>query len=138
MEKYLPAISSLVKKKQSILISIILEKIYTWSDLEDLVTNGSFDYFFTPPVITDKTKLKNTDHLQDTIAILEKVAPDDFTANTIKDALWDFATDKGRGEGLWPLRYALTGQDKSPDPFIVAEILGQAETIARLKKVTDL
>ncbi len=137
IEKYLPAISSLQKDKQSILISIILEKIYTWSDLENLVKNGGFDYFFTPPIITDKTKLKNTAHLQDTIAILEKVAPDDFTSTTVKNALWDFATAKGRGEVLWPMRYALTGQDKSPDPFIVAEILGQTETIARLKKVAS-
>jgi hypothetical protein len=30
------------------------------------------------------------------------------------------------------MRYALSGKDKSPDPFIIAEILGKEETIKRL------
>lgn len=41
------------------------------------------------------------------------------------------------GEVLWPLRVALTGQEKSPTPFEVADILGQAETIKRIKKAIE-
>jgi hypothetical protein len=54
------------------------------------------------------------------------------SATTLKDALWDYATEKGRGAVLWPLRYALTGLERSPDPFAVASILGKAETLARI------
>ena len=39
-----------------------------------------------------------------------------------------------RGEVLHPLRFALSGIDKSPDPFTIAEILGKNETISRLQK----
>ena len=39
-----------------------------------------------------------------------------------------------RGELLHPVRYALSGLDKSPDPFTVAEILGKNETLSRLQK----
>ncbi|MEX0910251.1 MAG: glutamate--tRNA ligase [Candidatus Paceibacterota bacterium] len=138
IKKHLPNITTLTPNQQTSLVNIILEKIYTWSDLTDLVAAGNFDYFFTPPVITDKTKLKTRDYLEDTIKILEDLDPNNFTAPEIKTALWDFATAKGRGNVLWPLRYALTGQDKSPDPFVVAEILGQTETITRLKTANSL
>jgi glutamyl/glutaminyl-tRNA synthetase len=43
------------------------------------------------------------------------------------------AEEIGKGNVLWPMRYALSGKDKSPDPFILADILGKEETIKRLK-----
>jgi glutamyl/glutaminyl-tRNA synthetase len=33
---------------------------------------------------------------------------------------------------LWPLRVALTGQDKSPDPFTSAYALGREESLKRI------
>ena len=41
---------------------------------------------------------------------------------------------ENRGELLHPIRYALSGLDKSPDPFIIADILGKNETLSRLQK----
>ena len=38
----------------------------------------------------------------------------------------------GRGAMLWPLRYALSGQDRSPDPFTLVSILGKDEAISRI------
>ena len=43
------------------------------------------------------------------------------------------AEEKGKGNILWPMRFALSGKDKSPDPFVIAEILGKEETVKRLK-----
>jgi glutamyl/glutaminyl-tRNA synthetase len=56
----------------------------------------------------------------------------DFSKESIKATLWPLAEEKGKGNVLWPMRYALSGKDKSPDPFIIAEILGKEETIKRL------
>ena len=39
---------------------------------------------------------------------------------------------RGKGNVLWPMRVALTGMDKSPDPFAVAGVLGKKKTIQRL------
>lgn len=39
----------------------------------------------------------------------------------------------GRGDALWPMRVALTGQANSPGPFEVAAVLGQKETLRRLQ-----
>ncbi|MDP2652165.1 MAG: glutamate--tRNA ligase family protein [bacterium] len=40
----------------------------------------------------------------------------------------------GRGAVLWPLRYALSGADRSPDPFTLISILGGEESISRVQK----
>jgi glutamyl-tRNA synthetase len=56
----------------------------------------------------------------------------DFTASTVKAAIWPYAEKIGKGNVLWPLRYSLSGKEKSPDPFIMAGILGKAETLRRL------
>lgn len=55
-----------------------------------------------------------------------------FTVENIKDAIWTYAEEKGRGNVLWPLRVALTGQEKSPDPFVSAYILGMEESLRRI------
>jgi hypothetical protein len=43
-------------------------------------------------------------------------------------------TLESRGELLHPIRYALSGRDKSPDPFVIASIIGKNETLSRLQK----
>ncbi|HLC95361.1 MAG TPA: glutamate--tRNA ligase family protein, partial [Patescibacteria group bacterium] len=43
------------------------------------------------------------------------------------------AGDK-KGDFLWPLRFALTGADRSPSPFDVAWVLGKEESLKRLKQ----
>lgn len=40
----------------------------------------------------------------------------------------------GRGAVLWPLRYALSGQERSPDPFTLISILDPREAISRLRR----
>ena len=52
----------------------------------------------------------------------------------IKAAVWDYAEREGRGAVLWPLRYTLTGKERSPDPFAVSAILGQKESIDRINR----
>lgn len=48
------------------------------------------------------------------------------------------ANGLNNGDVLWPLRVALTGQEKSPTPFEVAEILGKEKTLERIKKAISL
>lgn len=60
----------------------------------------------------------------------------DWSKESLERSLISFIKDQGltNGEVLWPLRVALTGQEKSPTPFEVAEILGQEKTIARINE----
>ena len=71
--------------------------------------------------------------MEEILNLLEKIQDNNFNSVLIKDAVWNFATEKGRGNVLLPMRYALSGIDKSPDPFILASLLGKKETISRIE-----
>lgn len=62
----------------------------------------------------------------------------DFTAPAIEQTCRDLAAEIAGGKLgkiMMPLRAALTGRDKSPPLFHAAEILGKAETVARIRAV---
>lgn len=54
----------------------------------------------------------------------------------IKKALEDaqMAANLNPGDVFWPVRVALTGQESTPPPEMVAEVLGKEETITRLEQ----
>jgi len=49
-----------------------------------------------------------------------------------------YATKAGKGNVLWPIRYALTGAEASPDPFTILKILGKEKSLERLKTAIDI
>ena len=77
--------------------------------------------------------LENTKkHLEEIVKLLNGLDESEFHADKIKETIWNYAEKEGRGNVLWPMRVALTGLDKSPDPFAVAGVLGKEKTIKRL------
>ncbi|MCR4279559.1 MAG: glutamate--tRNA ligase family protein, partial [Candidatus Zambryskibacteria bacterium] len=48
--------------------------------------------------------------------------------------LMEYAERVGKGNVLWPVRYALTGAEASPDPFTMLEFLGKEKSLTRLEK----
>lgn len=113
---------------------IILERVSNYDELREAEEASELKFWFEAPT-PDKKLLKTTEHLPKLAELLEKVNESDWTTENIKNAVWDFATETGRGETLWPMRVALTGLPKSPDPFLIAEKLGKKETINRLAKI---
>lgn len=78
-----------------------------------------------------------SNHLISVHELLSNVPDEGFTAAQLKDILWPYATAQGRGEVLWPLRVALSGMEKSPDPFTIAALLGKGETLARIARAAQ-
>lgn len=124
------------------LVPLIAERITKFGDIKNMVESGELDFFYKKPKY-DKEKLiyktvslgKILENLKEAHAILEKISEEDFTVENIKKVLMDLASRKeSRGEILHPIRYALSGLDKSPDPFVIADILGKNETLERIKK----
>ena len=124
------------------LVYIILERISKWSDVKKLAEIGELDFFFKPPEY-EKSKLvyknsspeKIANNLKLAIKVLENLNEKNFTPEIIKNSLMQIADNlDSRGELLHPIRYALSGKDKSPDPFIIASIIGKNETLSRLQK----
>jgi hypothetical protein len=60
------------------------------------------------------------------------------TAEEVKNTIWQLAENEGRANVLWPTRYALSGKEKSPDPFKLVSILGKTESINRLLESINL
>ncbi|MBI3305671.1 glutamate--tRNA ligase [Candidatus Nomurabacteria bacterium] len=124
------------------LVPIIFDRISKWADVKEMAEKEELDFFFKPPAI-DKAKLiykktapeKITKNLHLAIQALENISENNFTAEDIKNSLMTIADSlENRGELLHPVRYALSGADKSPDPFLIAATIGKNETLSRLKK----
>lgn len=64
--------------------------------------------------------------------VIEKIKEKDFTLENLQNKLLEAAGDD-RGSLLWPLRLALTGEQKSPSPFECAWILEKEETLKRIE-----
>jgi glutamyl/glutaminyl-tRNA synthetase len=92
-----------------------------------------FDTTVEPTLDTSKISWKETP-LAETIAHLEK----SLTLLSDKEALMSYAESAGKGNVLWPLRYALSGQEKSPDPFTLITLLGEEESKKRVEKALAL
>ncbi|HUC89014.1 MAG TPA: glutamate--tRNA ligase [Candidatus Paceibacterota bacterium] len=133
------------------IVPIIMERISKGKDIADMAVNGELTYFFGKPAfdrdslffksskIPEENKYQIlSDYLANAISIIQDIPIKDFTKENIKEKLWPYAEEIGRGDILWPIRYALSGLDKSPDPFIIASILGKNETISRLNAAIQI
>lgn len=67
-------------------------------------------------------------------AHLSTLSASDFTETGLKESLMTLIDTEGlgRGDTLWPMRVALTGQEHSSGPFEVAAVLGKERTLDRL------
>ncbi len=124
------------------LAPLVRERISVWEDVRTLVADGEFDYFFADPELDPvrvpekrSTPADAMRHLEAAENMLLTVPEGSFAdPEKIKSAVWDYATKEGRGAVLWPLRYALTGRERSPDPFIVASIIGRGKALERVQR----
>lgn len=123
------------------LFAAIRERIEVWSDVDAMLKEGGELYFAThdPSPAPEKIAWKGDGpeaakgHLEKCLGFLESAGEEAFkNPDAVKALIWPYADSVGRGSVLWPLRYALTGQEKSPDPFTVIYILGRDKTLERL------
>ncbi len=105
------------------------------------------EYFFVEPDYpSDLLVWKKSDaatarqRLAFLIDFLEKVPAENWTRQTLEDALLDEIKRQNfsNGDTLWPMRVALSGAERSPSPFEIAEVLGKAKTLQRLNKAVKL
>ncbi len=113
-------------------IPLIIDRLEKLSDI------AQFEYLWEGPEY-DKELLKwKKFSLEDSKKSLEKVkdiiASYDFKdKNKLRKSLDELALEVGdRGLVYWPLRVALTGKEKSPDPVDIAFILDKKEVLGRL------
>lgn len=125
---------------------IVRERVSSLTDVRTLVGEGELDFFFASPQLDPAMlpgKGNDTDtariHLTRCLEMFSNVDERGFSdTETLKTNVWEYATEHGRGAVLWPLRYALTGRERSPDPFAVAATLGKTETLIRIRHALNL
>lgn len=76
-----------------------------------------------------KENLKSLSELLLNTKIVQK-----WTKENLEAKIGEWMKEKGLGTGsvLWPMRVALSGQENSPGPYEIAEVLGREKTIDRL------
>ncbi len=124
----------------------ILERVSTFGEITKLTDDGELDYLFETPTFDTSILLWKDEkdfttaarHIEKVIELLQVIPDTDFNDLSVKEAIWEYATLVGRGNVLWPTRVALSGKEKSPDPFTLAHMLGKNETLRRLESAKAL
>ncbi len=81
----------------------------------------------------DNTDLETKHTLEKIESTLQNISENNWTQDEIQKVLLELAGDK-RGDYLFPLRWVLTGQQKSPSPFEIIWVLGKDESLKRIEK----
>ena len=118
---------------------ILRERVHVFGEVAE--EPDELTYFFTDPTYAKEDMLfkgkgefetahKHLGHIQ---TLLNDADPTLWNGpESLKECIWDYATEQGRGDVLWPLRMALSGRDKSPDPFSLLYIFGPEESAKRI------
>ncbi len=139
--------SKLDQEKLKMAVPLLKDRAHTFAEAQDMLS-GELSCLFTAPVLDQGKLLQKeiSDRPGVALSALESVCealkslPTDVSSEEVKVAIMPIADAEeakgkgGRGAVLWPLRYALSGQEKSPDPFTLISILGTAESLSRIQK----
>lgn len=126
------------------LVPLLKERAQTLKEALEMLQNdfqflNSISYepsLLTKGAKTDAETAKK--HLAAVQAMLESLPDESFTLEGVKEAIFPYATEQGRGAVLWPLRVALSGREKSPDPFTIAALLGKEKTLSRIAEASAM
>src|SRR3989344_4279077 len=100
--------------------------------------SGEFEYLSRDPTYEKellrwkKSGESPTLHLEAVRSLLENLPAASFRKSRLKEVIFPYAEEKGKGNVLWPMRVALAGRAESPDPFALAAMLGKEVTLRRL------
>lgn len=127
-------------------VPLLKERAYTFGEAKEML-EGELACLFEMPaldaaVLAAKEPADRPGYtreaLETVLAALEGL-PAMLPAEAVKMALMPRADAEeakgkgGRGGMLWPARYALSGQERSPDPFTLVAILGTEEASSRIR-----
>ena len=84
----------------------------------------------------DITKEDLIKSLNESLEALNGIEETEYALKKIEEILIAKAGEN-RGRLLWPLRVALSGQEKSPSPFECAWLLGKEESLRRIEKAIE-
>ncbi len=127
-------------------VSLLKERARTFGEARAML-DGELSCLFSAPAL-DREKLLAKEPadrpgvaksgLEGLLQLIKALPEGVLSAEAVKETVMPLADAEeqkgkgGRGAVLWPLRYALSGQEKSPDPFTIISILGKDEALSRI------
>lgn len=134
--------ASAEKKKDEYLLKILTIEKDRLVKLSEVGEENKFFFIDDIIVTADDMRWKDSsdnatrENLEKAKSALENISGDNWSLENIEKILLDLAGDK-RGDLLFPLRAALTGERKSPNPFQVSWALGKTEAVKRITSALD-
>ncbi|MEC5165210.1 glutamyl-tRNA synthetase [Flavobacterium sp. PL11] len=120
------------------IVSLIKERAHFVSEFWEMC-----NFFFIAPTTYDEKAIKNWKTetpklMQELINVLEEIT--DFTSVNIETIVkdWMVKNEIGIGKIMQPFRLCLVGALKGPHLFDIVEVIGQEETILRIRKAIDM
>lgn len=119
---------------------LLQERAQTLREASEALEGGEFSFMKEMTIYDKEMLLKGAKveesevrkYLTKVAEILGVIEAEDFTAERVRGDIFPYATESGRAGVLWPMRVALSGKEKSPDPFTLAGLLGKEKTLKRL------
>ncbi len=119
-------------------IALEQSRIKKLSDLPEAI-----GFFFSEKLDYDPAQLvwRKSDRPKTILAMqkaldrLELFTEADFVQAKLEPALLAFAKEQGIDNGtmFWPLRFALSGKERSPSPFEIMGVLGKTQSLRRIQ-----
>jgi nondiscriminating glutamyl-tRNA synthetase len=129
---------NIVIKDDALLARVVAVQLSRAKTLDEMVDISGF-FFELPDYETKLLIWKDSSTLKEVATILSHVkkilsgiAPENFDRAHITEIMPTIIEDKSRGVVLWPLRVSLSGQQNSPDPLEIMEVLGKDESLKRI------
>ena len=149
--KRFPVRSRLRPRSIKMLLHTAREKGVLFEEVREGIASGAYDFYFADPIYGVELLLPKSDMpkealvreilsgLRGTRELLGKLsAYTEWNEGRIQEQVWEYAEKKGKSLVLWPLRVALSGRDKSPGPFTIAQAIGKRQTLRRIQKACDI
>lgn len=126
----------------NLVVPLMHERVHTFGEIAEMDAKGEWRYFAESPSYEAELLVPKGADRSSTKTRLEELLKrikgvDTWSAESVKNAVWEYAEAEGKGNVLWPMRFALSGREKSPDPFTIASIIGKDETALRIKNALD-
>ncbi len=121
------------------------ERLSVYSEINEMQDAGEFNWLLKDEIelnaedlIWKKSSKEETErHLEKLLEILCDPKLGDLSKERAEELIMPYAEQEGKGDVLWPLRYALSGQKRSPNPFILIAALGKDKTCIRIKDALE-
>jgi len=144
-ELAIPYIKEVVKKDLDLkkIADLVKTRIEVFTEIVDHI-----DFFdelpdYSTAMYTHKKMKTNS---QNSLEILKEMLPmlektDDYSVDGLHDMVMEFIANKEikNGQGLWPLRTAVSGKQSTPGgAFEIMDIIGKEESLSRIRKAINL